>query len=489
MSSKILNHIKKVFIAGAIIMVCSANTAYGYTIGGKTQTKYSIGNIFSKFFNRQEENKAYDMETLKIDLQELKQAGPTDISQITDLIDKLPEGSDKIALEGIEDMFSGMTQGLEGINIKELLNKLIDMLMSAIESLMSGLGDIGNIGGSLDLGGLLGGLGGLLGGDASSLPVQAESIYMDAKTAVEFGGQDKAAKLHANIYMHVDEKGNKDSDKWALLVHPFMLSGTSIAGSVGPYYYEKGYNIIAPDLRGFGDSEGSVALGCLESMDIYDWLVKLNAEYKVSEVYVHGISLGAATTNYLSGIDGFINNGPTKIATKIKPITELKVVGLVEDCGYVDMTEFASESIVKSFSGLEENFDYYSKATNSLKYCKVPVMIIHGTSDTTVKPENADTIEGILNENGNQYTKKVLVQGGAHAFIVMGSNKEQYREYVHSFIENCEKLRVESNATDRVEEEKPTENENNTTQENETVEINNDKDFVMIIKRLLKFGR
>lgn len=486
MSSKILNHIKKVFIAGAVIMICSANTAYGYTIGGKTQTNYSINNIFSRFFKK-EQNNNYDINTLKIDLQKLKQTGVTDISQITDLIDKLPEGSDKIALEGIEDMFSGMTQGLEEINIKELLNKLIDMLMSAIESLMSGLGDIGNIGGNLDLGGLLGGLGGLLGGDASSLPVQAESIYMDAKTAVEFGGQDKAAKLHANVYMHVDANGNKDSDKWALLVHPFMLNGTSIAGSVGPYYYEKGYNIIAPDLRGFGDSEGSVALGCLESMDIYDWLVKLNAEYKVSQVYVHGISLGAATTNYLSGIDGFINNGPTKIATKIKPITELKVVGLVEDCGYVDMTEFASEAIVKAFSGLKENFDYYSKATNSLKYCKVPMMIIHGTSDTTVKPENAETIKQTLQAN-NVPVKVHMVQGGVHAFIVMGSNKEQYKEYVQTFIDNCEKL--EETETKIEIETKPQKVVVEVEKmENETINVNNDRDFVNLIKRLLNFNR
>lgn len=414
MSIKILNHIKKVIVALAIISLCSPYVAQAFSIGVNSTKSTSIRDLINRFFNLNVKQEEYKLEDLQIDLTKMKKSGNYNLNDISGLINKLPAGEDKDILSSTVDF----TKLFEGENID--LKGLLDTLLKAIESLLGGIGDL--------LGGLLGGI----GGSSSSLPVEPESIYMDAKTAVEFGGNDVAAKLHANVYRHVNENGKVDSNKWALLVHPFMLKGETIANNVGPFYYEKGYNIIAPDLRGFGESEGSVALGCLESMDIYDWLVKLNEEYSVNQVIVHGISLGGATTNYLSGIDGFLNNGPTKLDTQIKSIRELKVVGLVEDCGYVDMTEFATKSIVQSFSGLKDDtFDYYSKATNSLKYCDLPILIIHGTSDTTVKPENAETIKNTVKGDVDVW----MVNGGVHAFIIMGSNKDEYKDKVQKFID------------------------------------------------------
>lgn len=465
MNSKILNHIKKVIVASAVIMLCSTNAAYGFTAVSNTEKNNLMRGFFNRFFVKEE--KEYTLKNLQTELKLMKATGNVDLKQIEEAIGKLPEGADKDLLSGITDMFANLMEKLKSVDIAALLEKLLTTLLDAIGSLIGGIGDIGGIGS----------IGGLIGGSSSSLPVEAESIYMEAKTAAEFAGADQAVQLHANVYKHVDENGNEDSDKWALLIHPFMLDGTSIAGNVGPFYYEKGYNIIAPDLRGFGDSEGSVALGCFESMDIYDWLVKLNKEYEVSQVIVHGISLGAATTNYLSGIDGFINNGPTKIATKIRPIRELNVVGLVEDCGYVDMTEFASKSIVMSFSGLsEDTFDYYSKATNSLKYCDLPMLIIHGTSDTTVDPENAESVKNTVKGDVEVW----LVSGGVHAFIIMGSNSEEYKENVHNFID---KVKVDKDINNKQDIKVETTIEEPVLKEETEKE---ESEIIKLIKRLLR---
>lgn len=473
MKGKILNHIKKVIVVSAIIILCSTNASYALTIGGKTERIGTLRDFFGRFY--EEEKEEYSLMNLQADLRKMENSGSADITQITNLIEKLPEGSDKDILSGITDMFDNLSINLEGIELKALVEKLLTTLLDAIGSLLGGIGDIG------DIGNIIGGIGSIIGGSTSSLPVEAKSIYIDAKTAVEFAGTDAVAKLHANVYMHVDENGNEDSNKWAFLIHPFMLDGTSIAGSVGTFYYEKGFNIIAPDLRGFGDSEGSVALGCLESMDMYDWLVKLNDEFTVSQVIVHGVSLGAATTNYLSGIDGFINNGPTKITTKIKPIKELNVIGLVEDCGYVDMEEFGNQA--KSYSGIKEHYDYYSKATESLVYCEIPMMIIHGDGDTTVNPENAETIRDILAKN-KVPVKVHKVEDGAHAYIIIGGTeeqKEEYRVFVHDFIENCQKIE-----TNKVEQSESVNGEETTTVK---VYVNNDKSFAETVKRLLRLGR
>lgn len=483
MNSKILSHIKKVIVASAIIILCSTNATYAFSMQISNNERVSrLKNFFSRFIDTNtEKTQEYNLKKFKIDLETIEKSGKIDLNQITGLIDKLPEDQSKDILSGIKDMFANIMGNAEEIDISALLEKLLDTLQEAVGSLTGG--SLG--GGSLSGGSLIGGLGSILGGiTSSSLPVEAESINMEAKTAVEFVGEEYAANLHANIYRHVDENGKQDSDKWALLIHPFLLKGETIASNVGPFYYEKGYNIIAPDLRGFGDSEGSVALGCLESMDVYDWLVKLNDEYEVSQVIVHGISLGAATTNYLSGIDGFINNGPTQIDTEIKPIRELNVIGLVEDCGYVDMTEFADKATVMSYSGLEEEtFDYYSKATNSLKYCDLPILIIHGTGDTTVDPENAEIIKNTVKGDAEVW----MVDDGAHAFIIMGSNKEEYEEHVQTFIdkyeENIEYIHLETSFEAKVLYEDKAEEE--TAEEETKVVQNNDPRFVNMIKRLL----
>ena len=148
-------------------------------------------------------------------------------------------------------------------------------------------------------------------------------------------------------------------------------------------------------------------------------------------------------TLFLSGIDEFMKNGPTKINTEIKPIDELKVIGLVEDCGYTDMEDFSSKSsLIGMGIGLtESNFDYYSKATNSLKYCDLPILIIHGTKDIIVKVENADIVKNTV----KGYVEEWLVEGQNHAFIIMGQKKDEYKTHVQDFIDKCTNKDAQTN--------------------------------------------
>ena len=297
---------------------------------------FGFGNIYNQDVNIEE----YDLTSLKEDLLNMEEdGGYISKFEIKGLISKLPDGTDKDMLEEIRKYASSSEV------IQELLNKISELFgeSGSLEDFDFSNMDFGNMDfGNMDFGNIDFGnidLGGMLGGSENSNLPTPEDLYIDADTATDFAGEDYSASLHASVYL------NDESDNWVVLVHPFMLSGTSIASSVGDFYYEKGYNILAPDLRGFGDSEGSVALGFLESLDIYDWLVKLQ-EYNPEKVYVHGVSLGGATTNFLSGIDGFMNNAPEdiRINKEIQSLESLNVKGLIEDCGYTNMTEFEDEA-------------------------------------------------------------------------------------------------------------------------------------------------
>ena len=421
MHNIILNSIKKVVVILAIIMLCTTNVAYGFTIGGKFKANPNeqtniITSFFSKIFSFFEKlwKGEYELEDLLDDLKKMEANGTENLKlkDITDLVSKLPASAEKTQIQATINSYSMLSKsGNSGFNIGSLVKVLINLVSSLVDGLI-----------------------GLIGGDG--MVVEPTDITITSHTASSFTTNDYySVNLHANIY-----KNKQNTNKWALLIHPFMMSGKTMANAVGPFYYEKGYNILAIDLRGFGDSDGSVALGLLESLDAYDWLVKMNEDKatfgEIDHIIVHGTSLGAATTNFLSGIDQFMAKGPKPMY--LKSLKELKVKGLVEDCGYKDMEQFANKSFIMSLGvGLtDDNFEYYSNATNSLKHCELPMLIIHGDADTMVNyKNNAPVIRDTVNSSTRGGSAQlVTIKGGAHALIIMGSN-DTYAKAVNNFID------------------------------------------------------
>lgn len=145
-------------------------------------------------------------------------------------------------------------------------------------------------------------------------------------------------KLSAKVYV-----ASENSDKWAVLVHGVNMTGKQMYSAVGNMYTSQGYNVLALDLRGAGDSDGSVAMGYLESLDVYDWIKDLNSNWQSrygvkvapSSIIVHGISLGAATTIQLATNPDIAAANGQGVYTK--NLTQLNVKGFVDDCGYASM--------------------------------------------------------------------------------------------------------------------------------------------------------
>lgn len=338
---------------------------------------------------------------------------------------------------------------------------------------------------------------------------------IDASTAGSKAGDEYNVKLSAKIYYSGIKNGKPTSDKWVLLVHPNSTNGQAIADAVGQMYLDQGINIIAPDLRGFGNSEGSNAMGYLESLDVWDWLTYLNSNYNCSEIFVHGVSLGGATTVFLSGlsVDG-------------KTLKDQNVIGLVEDCGYASMTGIikgllggsssdSSESSESVDSGLvaqklgiadktdlsslvgnlgdtvikellintlgtgltDSNFDELQNGLNSLEKCELPILIIHGTSDSMVSYENSDLIYNTAMANDKiPYVQRFTADGEQHAFILFGSKYNPYEDHVKYFVNQAEKV-ANNESVEKVQEV--------TVRDEETSIINNLVRALKLIKNLL----
>lgn len=280
-------------------------------------------------------------------------------------------------------------------------------------------------------------------------------------------GSNYSVKLNGYIYY-----AEGTSTKWVVLLHGYMMNGKLIAQSLAQMYLDQGYNVLAPDLRGFGKSKGSVAMGYLESLDTWDWLGYINnsnnkyiGNRKASKVIIHGVSLGGATTLQSWSQANFGRD-----------LTTRNVIGVVDDCGYDSMTGIINgmtssglgSELLKTITGkdslteivgkdnmrnillnvikvgIKENeFDlkqdvFYSGNLGTRKMSNVPLYIIHGTVDTTVPFSISKNIVSVKANQAGLLYKFWEVSNMPHAFIVVGVQKDSYQSNLANFITYAE---------------------------------------------------
>lgn len=232
---------------------------------------------------------------------------------------------------------------------------------------------------------------------------------------------------------------NKYTHKWAVMIHSYRTNHTHMY-KYGEEYYKQGYNVLLPDNRAHGSSDGSfIGMGYLDQYDILKWIDYIISLDSDAEIVLHGISMGGATIMMLSGQENLPEN--------------IKV--LIEDCGYTSATEYLTWKLKQRFHlpsfpliplanlGFKAFAGYYmdqASAIDGVSKCELPIMFIHGTEDTTVNVANAY----------NLYDKAVcdkglyIVEGAGHCQS-MSMDPEKYWSKVFGFIENyvdvtdCEK--------------------------------------------------
>lgn len=172
--------------------------------------------------------------------------------------------------------------------------------------------------------------------------------------------------------------------KTAVIVHGY--TDNAIRMMMIGYLYNRnlGYNILLPDLRYSGLSEGEAfQMGWLDRKDVMQWMEVANQIYGDStRMVVHGISMGAATTMMVSG--------------EAQPDY---VKCFVEDCGYTSVWDQFGKELKEQF-GLPEfplmytanwlcDWTYgwsFSEASalEQVKKCSLPMLFIHGEKDDYV---------------------------------------------------------------------------------------------------------
>lgn len=223
-------------------------------------------------------------------------------------------------------------------------------------------------------------------------------------------------------------KAAEPTSHTAVIVHGY--TDNAIRMMMIGYLYNRnlGYNILLPDLRNSGESEGeSIQMGWLDRKDVLQWMDVANRLYgDTTQMVVHGISMGAATTMMVSG----------------EPLPDY-VRCFVEDCGYTSVWDQFSKELKEQFGLPEFPFmhtfslvcdlknDWNFREASSLKQvakCRLPMLFIHGEKDDYVPTWMVYELYEAKPEPKELWT--VPNAGHANSYLL---NREEYTEKVKHF--------------------------------------------------------
>lgn len=94
---------------------------------------------------------------------------------------------------------------------------------------------------------------------------------------------------------------NADNHRWVICIHGYHDSSESM-GIYARHYSEEGWNVLLPDQRGYGNSQGDhIGWGYDERLDLLEWVNYITRRDPEAQIVLHGVSMGAATALMLTG--------------------------------------------------------------------------------------------------------------------------------------------------------------------------------------------
>ncbi|MBH9966904.1 alpha/beta hydrolase [Rossellomorea oryzaecorticis] len=229
-------------------------------------------------------------------------------------------------------------------------------------------------------------------------------------------------------------KNDAPIGKTVILAHGYKGNNEQLP-EVTRYYYDKGYDILKPDARGHGKSEGDyIGMGWDDRNDMRKWIDYLIEEKNEKAIFLHGFSMGASTVLMTSGEDlpnqvkGIIaDSGYTSVEEEMAH--QLKHLYNLPSFPLIDITSKVTESKAGYSFDEASALDQVKKKKDDL-----PLFIIHGDKDELVPSEMAQR----LYENAPGMKELWIIPGVGHTqgFLDEG---EEYKRRLNGFIEEAMK--------------------------------------------------
>ncbi|WP_229683244.1 alpha/beta hydrolase [Virgibacillus oceani] len=224
-------------------------------------------------------------------------------------------------------------------------------------------------------------------------------------------------------------EAKEPTNKTVILAHGYLGNGKDM-GLYAQFYYENlGYNVLMPDARGHGQSEGDyIGFGWHDRLDYVDWVnLMIDKLGPDTEIVLHGVSMGAATVLMASG---------EELPNNVKAIISDSAYTSVRDMFAYQMKRMyhlPTFPILPSTSVVTKMKAGYSlseaSALDQVKKAEAPILYVHGNSDTFVPAAMSEK----LYENTKSEAELMTVDGAGHgeAFVV---DRERYENKLMEFL-------------------------------------------------------
>lgn len=220
----------------------------------------------------------------------------------------------------------------------------------------------------------------------------------------------------------------KPTQKTVLIAHGFMGNKDKMF-AYAYMFHRLGYNVLLPDARGHGDSQGNyIGYGWPDRLDYVKWIKKVIATNgSNSQIVMFGTSMGGAATMMVSGVSDLPK----------------QVKAFVEDCGYTDvydevayqakelyhLPKFPLVGIVRLINHAKNGYSFkQASALNQVKKNQRPMLFIHGAKDHFVPTKMVYPLY-----RADKGPKQLLIVPGASHADSYQKHPTLYRDTVKQF--------------------------------------------------------
>lgn len=215
-----------------------------------------------------------------------------------------------------------------------------------------------------------------------SILQEAKSWYSEQEPVTVEQTSDDGLTLVADF---LESQGN--SGKAVILAHGFRSQKEDM-GDYAKFYYDQGFDVLMPDARGHGESEGEyIGYGWHDRLDYVNWIDMLITDFEAEDIILHGNSMGAATVLMTSGeelpeeVKGIIAD--SSYTTVMEELThQLKHLYNLPAFPLLDFTS-AMTKVRAGYSFTE------ASAMDQVENNTKPLFLIHGAEDELVPTEMA----------------------------------------------------------------------------------------------------
>ena len=222
----------------------------------------------------------------------------------------------------------------------------------------------------------------------------------------------------------------KPTNKLVVLTHGYLGHAKQM-GLYGEYYYKDlGYNIFMPDARGHGKSEGEYyGFGWPDRLDLIDWTALMVKELGPdTEVVYHGLSMGAATVLMASGEEEIPHQVKAIIADS--PYASVYQLFKYQMNRMFYLPAFPLLDSTSLITKIRAGYSFRSaSALKEVEKTNVPILYIHGESDTFVPAKMAEE----LYQHTSSEAELLLISDANHgeAFALA---EDEYKMKINQFL-------------------------------------------------------